>query len=231
MILDQFISIISSLNNGSVISGMKDKDTEILLGESKLKLYCTSHKHYFLSEYQDNYDVVEKNIKNNRVIKDIKDLRPNNSYLVLFYKIESFDEEVSKKIIRLEENEFFYKKYVFYYTEKEYLSFVEWFNKRKEKSLIDILKTEECLPESTDLYIQFLLRLVIKVPFLDLEFKKMELDNFDDLLNTQLDGIRKNKDEVYKIFNRLTNELEKYSPDKIAEVLFSEIIGGIGDEN
>ncbi len=231
MILDQFVSIISSLNNGTVISYMNDNDTEILLGEPKLKLYCTNHKHYFLSEYQDDYDIIEKNIKNNQIVKKIKDIRPNNSYLILFYKINSFDEEVSKKIIRLEENEFFYKKYIFYYTEEEYASFIEWFNKRPEKSLSNILKTEECSPESTDLYIQFLLRLIIKIPFLNLEFKKMELENFDDLLNAQLDGIRKNKEEVYKIFNRLTSELEKCSADEIAETLFSEIIGGIDDEN
>lgn len=231
MILDEFISIISSLNNGTVISSKNNDDTEILLGELNLKLYSTNYKYYFLSEYQDDYDVIEKNIKNNQIAKEIKDIRPNNSYLVLFYKINSFNEEISKKIIRLEENEFFYKKYVFYYTEEEYASFIEWFNKRPEKSLSNILKTEECSPESVYLYMQFLLRLIIKIPFLNLEFKKMELENFDELLNAQLDGIRKNKEDVYKIFNRLTDELKKHSADEIAETLFSEIIGGIDDEN
>jgi len=231
MIVDEFVSIISSLNNGTVINGMNNNDSEILLGEPTLKLYCTNHKYYFLSEYKDDYDVIEKHIKNNQIIKEIKDIRPNNSYLILLYKINSFDEEVSKKIIRLEENEFFYKKYVFYYTEEEYASFIEWFNKKSEKSLSNILKTEDCSPESVYLYMQFLLRLIIKIPFLNLEFKKMELENFDDLLNAQLDGIRKNKEEVHKIFNRLTDELEKHSADEIAETLFSEIIGGSDDEN
>lgn len=231
MILDEFVSIISSLNNGTVISSMNNDDTEILLGELNLKLYSANHKYYFLSEYQDDYDVIEKNIKDNQIVKEIKEIRPNNSYLVLFYKINSFNEEISKKIIRLEENEFFYKKYVFYYTEEEYASFIEWFNKRPEKSLSYILKNEECSPESVYLYMQFLLRLIIKIPFLNLEFKKMELENFDELLNAQLDGIRKNKEEVYKIFNRLTDELKKSSADEISETLFSEIIGGIDDEN
>ena len=231
MILDEFVSIISSLNNGTVISGMNNVDTEILLGEPNLKLYYTNHKHYFLAEYQDDYDVIEKNIKNNQILKENKDIRPNNSYLVLFYKINSFDEEVSKKIIRLEENEFFYKKYVFYYTEEEYASFIEWLSKRPEKSLSNILKTEDCAPESAYLYMQFLLRLIIKIPFLNLEFKKMELENFNELLDAQLNGIKKNKVEVHKIFNRLTDELEKRSADEIAETLFSEIIGGIDDEN
>lgn len=231
MILDELVSIISSLNNGTVINGMNNDDTEILLEEPNLKLFYSNHKYYFLSEYQDDYDVIEKNIKNNQIVKEIKDNRPNNSYLVLFYKINSFDEEISKKVIRLEENEFFYKKYVFYYTEEEYVSFIEWFNIRPEKSLSNILKTEECSPESVDLHIQFLLRLIIKIPFLNLEFKKMELKNFDDLLKAQLDGIRKNKEDVYNIFNRLTVELEERSTDEIVETLFSEIIGGSDDEN
>ena len=231
MMLNEFVAIISSLNNGTVISGINNDDTEILLDEPSVKLYCTNYKHYFLSEYQDDYDIIEKNIKNNQIVKEIKDIRPNNSYLVLLYKIDSFDEDVSKKIIRLEENEFFYKKYVFYYTEGEYESFREWFNKRPEKSLSNILKTEECSPESADLYMQFLLRLIIKVPFLNIEFKKMELENFADLLNIQLEGIRNNKEEVHKTFNRLTNELENHSADEIAETLFSEIIGGNDNEN
>lgn len=231
MILNEFVNIISNLNKGTVINGMDNGDSEIVLDESNLKLYYTNHKHYFLSEYQDDYDIIEKNIKNNQIVKEINDIRPNNSYLVLFYKINTFDENVSKKIIRLEENEFFYKKYVFYYTEREYESFKEWFNKRSDKSLSKILKEEECSPESEELYMRFLLRLIIKVPFLKVEFKKMELESFDDLLNVQLDGIRRNKEEVRKIFNRLTNELENRSVDEIAGTLFSEIIGGIEDEN
>jgi len=229
--LDEFISIISSLNNGTVIRNMDNIDTEILLGEQNVKLYSSNNKYYFLSEYKDNYDVIEKIIRTNQTVKEITDIRPNNSYLVMFYRINSFDEKVSKKIISLEENEFFYKKYIFYYTEDEYESFMEWFNKRSLRKLSDILKTEECSPESTSLYMQFLLRLIIKVPFLNLEFKKMELESFDDLLNTHLNGIRKNKDDIRRIFNRLTYELKIHSIDEIAETLFSEIIGGIDDEN
>jgi len=231
MTLEESVSIISCLNNGTVIDGINNEDSEILLAEPNLKLYYSNHKYYFLSEYKDDYDIIEKNIENNNIVKDIKGIRPNNSYLILLYKINSFNEEASKKIIRLEENEFFYKKYVFYYTEEEYASFIKWFNIRPEKSLSNILKSEDCSPESVNLYMQFLLRLIIKVPFLNLQFKKMELENFDDLLSSQLDGIRKNKEEVQQLFIRLTDGLEKHLADEIAETLFSEIIGGIDDEN
>jgi len=232
MMLDEFVSIISNLNNGTVIYGVDNDGSEISLGEPNLKLYCTNHKYYFLTEYQDDYDVIEMKIKNNQVVKKIEDHRPNNSYLVLFYKITSFDEDMSKKIIKLEENEFFYKKYVFYYTEEEYSSFIEWINKRPGKNLSYILKNEDCSPESRDLYMQFFLRLIIKIPFLNLEFKKMELENFDELLNAQLSGIRSSsRSGIIQTYDWIKGELEKRSADEIAETLFSEIIGGADDEN
>lgn len=228
--LNKFIDIISSLNNGSVIRYMDNNDTEIWLNEPGIKLYY-NNKYYFLSEYCNDYDIIEKKLKNNSIVRNHKEIRPNNSYLILFHEIKSFNEEISKRIITLEENEFFYKKYVFYYSKEEFASFTDWYNNLAEKDLSYILKNEKCPPNSNELYIQFLLRLIIKVPFLELEFKKMELENFDSLLETQLDGIRKNKDLVKKMFDRLTNELDNYSVNEIVDTLFSEITGGTGDEN
>lgn len=229
--LKEFIDIISSLNNGSVIRHADNKDTEIWLNESGVKLYYNNNKYYFLSEYRNDYDIIEKRLKNNSAVKENKEIRPNNSYLILFYEIESFNEEISKRIITLEENEFFYKKYVFYYSKEEYTSFTDWHNTLPQKDLSYILKNAQCSPSSEELHIQFLLRLIIKVPFLELEFKKMELEDFDSLLETQLDGIRKNKDSVQKMFDRLTNELDNHSVDEIVDTLFAEIIGGTDNEN
>lgn len=155
---------------------------------------------------------------------EIKDRRPNNSYLILLYKIETFSEEVSKKIIMLEENEFFYKRYVFYYTENEYESFKSWFDKREEKNLTSILQTDDCSPVTKNLYMQFLLRLIIKIPFIKLEFKKMELENFDDLLMAQLNGTKKNKEQIHDLFRKISEELKTYSSEKIADTLFLEIM-------
>lgn len=229
--LNEFINIISSLNDGSVIRHMNNNDTEIWLNESDIKLYYNNSKYYFLSEYSNNYDAIEKKLKSNSSVEEYKELRPNNSYLILFYEIESFGEEVSKRIITLEENEFFYKKYVFYYTKKEYESFIGWYNNLAKKDLSYILKNEQSSPSSKELYIQFLLRLIIKVPFLEFEFKKMEIEDFDKLFESQLDGIRNNKDTVKKMFDRITNELDNYSVDEIVDTLFLEITGGTDNEN
>lgn len=229
--LNEFIDVISSLNDGSVIRHMNNTDTEIWLNEADVKLYYNNNKYYFLSEYSNNYDAIEKKLKSNSIAKEHKELRPNNSYLILFYEIESFSEEISKRIITLEENEFFYKKYVFYYLKEEYASFIDWYNNLPEKDLSYILKNEQCSPSSKKLYMQFLLRLIIKVPFLEFEFKKMELEDFDNLLESQLDGIRNNKDSVKKMFDRITNELDNHSVNEIVDTLFSEIIGGTDNEN
>lgn len=231
MRLEDLIEIINSLNNGTVICGQDNDDTEILLSESNIKLYCANKKYYFLAEYQEDYDIIERKIRNNQFVAEIKERRPNNSYLVLLYKVQCFDNEISKKVITLEENEYFYKRYVFYYTQEEYDSFINWFNQRKDKSLTDILKTEECTPDTEKLHIQFLLRLVIKIPFLNLQFKKMEIDNFEDLMDAQLKGIRKNKDTVVDFFNKLTETLEEHTVEEIAENLFNEIVGGANSEN
>lgn len=59
MKLDDFMTIISNLNKGTVIGGIDDYESEIQLGEANLKLYHANQKYYFLSEYHDDYDVLE----------------------------------------------------------------------------------------------------------------------------------------------------------------------------
>lgn len=231
MSLNSFVSFISSLNNGSVIYGTADTDSEIILGVDNVKLYRGVEKYYFLAEYTDNYNEIEKNIKDNKILKNLPELRPNNSYLTLLYKVEHFSDDILKKVIQIEENEFFYKKYVFYYSESELRSFNEWFSGRKDKNLTSILHNEDCSPESEKLYMQFLLRLVIKLPFLRLNFKKMELDDFDVLVEHQLNGVRTATHEIKHLYSRLCNELEVFTPEKIAETLFGEILKGDKDEN
>ncbi|EMF0102595.1 hypothetical protein O1E28_002535, partial [Enterococcus hirae] len=47
------------------------------------------------------------------------DIIPQDTYLILLSGIKELNENVYKKIIEVEENEFRYKKYVCYYTETE----------------------------------------------------------------------------------------------------------------
>ena len=229
--LDSFVKIISTLNEGNVIYQTDNKDSEIILGNSNIKLYTANNKFYFLSEYNDDYNVIEDSIRINDVVSQLKEQKPNNSYLILFYKIEKFNEQISKKIIKLEENEFFYKKYIFYYTQAELDSFKEWLVSNSYNSLSEVLELSECDPKSESLYIKFLLRLIIKVPFLNVRFKKIELENFDAILSNQLNRVRQNRDEIQTLFEYLTQKLDVLQPDEVAQSLFSYIVGGSVDEN
>lgn len=229
--LDSFVKIISTLNEGNVIYQTDSKDSEIILGNSKIKLYTANNKFYFLSEYNDDYNIIEDSIKGNDVVSQLEEQKPNNSYLILFYKIEEFNEQISKKIIKLEENEFFYKKYIFYYTQEEFESFKEWFDLKKFNSLSEILELSECDPKSESLYMNFLLRLIIKIPFLNVRFKKIELENFDAILSDQLNRVRQNRDEIQTLFEYLTQKLDVLQTEEVAQSLFSYVVGGGEDEN
>lgn len=229
--LDSFVKIISTLNEGSVIYQTDNKDSEIMLGNSNIKLYTANNKFYFLSEYNDDYNIIEDSIRENDVVSQLEELKPNNSYLILFYEIEEFNEQISKKIIKLEENEFFYKKYIFYYTQEEFKSFKEWFDLKDFNSLSEILELSECDPKSEFLYMKFLLRLIIKIPFLNVRFKKIELENFDAILSDKLNCVRQNRDEIQTFFEYLTQKLDVLQPDEVAQSLFSYVVGGSDDEN
>lgn len=229
--LDSFVKIISTLNEGSVIYQTDNKDSEIILENSNIKLYTANNKFYFLSEYNDDYNIIEDSIRENDVVSQLEELKPNNSYLILFYEIEEFNEQISKKIIKLEENEFFYKKYIFYYTQEEFKSFKEWFDLKDFNSLSEILELSECDPKSEFLYMKFLLRLIIKIPFLNVRFKKIELENFDAILSDKLNCVRQNRDEIQTFFEYLTQKLDVLQPDEVAQSLFSYVVGGSDDEN
>ena len=128
-------------------------------------------------------------------------------------------------------DEFFYKKYIFYYTQEEFESFKEWFDLKNFNSLSEILELSECDPKSESLYMNFLLRLIIKIPFLNVRFKKIELENFDAILSNQLNRVRQNRDEIQTLFEYLTQKLDVLQTEEVAQSLFSYVIGGGEDEN
>ena len=78
---------------------------------------------------------------------------------------------------------------------------------------------------------KFLLRLIIKIPFLNVRFKKIELKNFDAILSNQLNGVRQNRDDIQTLFEYLTQKLDVLQPEEVAQSLFSYVVGGSDDEN
>lgn len=134
--IDIIMDIIRLLNEGNVIPMQKDQNTKIDLYNDQVQLFVDSsgeeNKYYYFAEFaiddeQDNLAQIEDVVLNSDVYTVIGKPKPSNSYMILLWKVEQIDESLYPYIIQIEENEFFYKKYVFYYTEKEQKCFSEWY--------------------------------------------------------------------------------------------------------
>lgn len=239
--IDEIISIIRTLNNGSVLPNQKDTYTNKELYSEIAQLFIseTDMKYYFFASFyaeKDNYQIsnmgeIEKiTIKNAETYQVIDPPTPNSAYLILFWEVTSIDESVYRHIIKLEENEFFFKKYVFYYTAEELKTFKKWYlekvtaNKGDIKTMLEEIINEDFeRPE-----ISFFLRLLIKIPFFDLSFPKAVLQDFDmivqnKILTTRGESGRKIKELDEIISQTLSSDTN--SLDEILDVIYKKGIG------
>lgn len=241
MKMKAIIDIIKELNGGCVIENVNDDISEHSLGTEECRLFVDNKKYYYFSNYiiidedfDNMLDIENYTINNMQAYYNIKKPVPHSSYLTLFYEVPEINDEVYKKVISLEENEFLFKKYVFYYTKEEYNSFVKWYAHQKLSGNIkidDILNIANLSEQIHNTEIQFLLRLFIKIPFVKLNFKQAVLSDFGILLNQQLDGMRQNKNEIIELNNKLNSMISANETDEeIVERLFNEVIGGELDE-
>jgi len=224
MNITQYLDIVKLMHNGSVIFEDKQNDCEINLGTDELKLYITGNKYYFVAKYNENLNQIENNIFENEIVKMLSDRQPNNSYLILIYNVETITNEIYKEIIKLEENEFFYKKYVLYYTDEEFQAFMEWWNKIEKKELRALLSDQGLNPNATDKHIKFLFRLLIKTPFIHLEFPKTKMKNFEDLLDRKIQNLTTEKVAVIQLYNNFSGDYLNMDSQSIANTIFKEIV-------
>ena len=134
--INTMLDIIRLLNDGSIVPMQKDEDTKIDLNNEKVQLFVDASgeksKYYYFSEFeiddenQDNLAEIEDVALNSDAYTVIEKPTPSDSYMILFWKVGGIEERLYPDIIKIEENEFFYKKYVFYYTEKELQCFKKW---------------------------------------------------------------------------------------------------------
>lgn len=234
--MEKFEKIIKLMNNFELIPG---KITEISrFSDSDLFIYerYDSGKHYFfhfIKEQTLKYHL--KKVENCILKKFGKDFIPQDSYLILFYETEKITNQFLKEVIDIEENEFLFKKYVFYYTKDE---LTEAEARSSKFSLLDDFW--EFLSDSSEdnLTENFFLRLAIKVPIISLNFEARNLQEFEDIFNKKVKGLRSLNDDMIIELNsniekdmadiNLTSSLE---PSKIiATNLLREIYGGDFDE-
>lgn len=210
----KIIELLTKINGGSLIENQNNQNIikSLLCEDAILCIDEHDGKHYFFAEYNedeksDNMSEIEmKTIHNNQVFTEGWP-NPSDSYLILFWKVKQINEAVFSKVIEIEENEFFYKKYVFYYTEKEIIEFEEWLSNQSEVNISIILEEIAQEGEKISEKFLFIIRLLTKIPFWRFEFKKDELDDFENLVEKKVMSMRGNtKTEARRLLEFITEE-------------------------
>lgn len=235
---DIIMNVIRILNDGNIIPMQKDENTKIDLYNDKVQLYMDTsgleRKYYYFAELevdedkQDNLAQIESAALNSDAYTIIGKPEPSNSYMVLFWKVEYIDECLYPYIIQIEENEFFYKKYVFYYTEKEQKCFTEWCMslKNSEKPMLDKVLEEIQNLSDESVQVHFLTRLLSKVPFFNPVFPKAVMNDFDKMVSQKIDGIRKKRENVEMINNIFVRSIEEetFDAEVLSDIIYKKIM-------
>ena len=216
------------------------QETKIDLYNKDVELYIdysgSEKKYYYFAvlkmddEKDDNLPQIEDILRNNEALAVIGEPNPSDSYMILLWQIENIDESIYPYVIKIEENEFFYKKYVFYYTGQELKSFMDWYHILSEKGssdLTELLQELQSLDEGA-VQVDFLTRLLAKVPFFNPVFPKAVMNDFDKMVQKRIDGIRQTQKEIIGIINNIFNEaIESGNADiqKISDTIYRELMG------
>ena len=236
--IDIIMDVIRMLNDGNIIPMQEDKNTKIDLYHDKVQLYMDTsgleRKYYYFAELdvgedmQDNLAQIEEVALSSDAYTIFRKPEPSNSYMILFWKVKNIDENLYPYIIQIEENEFFYKKYVFYYTEKEQKDFIEWCESLNnfEKPMLDtVLEEIKTLHDESE-QVHFFTRLLSKVPFFNPVFPKAVMNDFDKMVSQKINGIRKKKGEVEMINNIFISSIEQenFDVEVLSNMIYKKIM-------
>lgn len=236
--INTMLDIIRLLNEGSIVPMQKDEDTKVDLHNEKVQLFMDTSgegsRYYYFSELKiddekkDNLAEIEDVALNRDAYTVIEKPAPSDSYMILFWKVECIEERLYPDIIKIEENEFFYKKYVFYYTENELQSFEKWCRSLKTngKPLLEIvLEAVQFLDDELE-QVQFLTRLLSKVPFFNPIFPKAIMNDFGEMVRQKIDGIRKQKKNVEMINDMFISSIEEasFNVEVLSDMIYQKIL-------
>lgn len=236
--INTMLDIIRLLNEGSIVPMQKDQDTKIDLYNEKVQLFVDAsgeeNKYYYFSELeiddknQDNLAEIEDVALNSDAYTVIEKPTPSDSYMILFWKVECIEERLYPDIIKIEENEFFYKKYVFYYTEKELQCFEKWCSSLKTngKPMLDTaLAAIQFLNDESE-PVQFLTRLLSKVPFFNPIFPKAVMNDFGEMVRHKIGVTRKQKKNVEMINDMFIRSIEEasFNAEVLSDMIYQKIL-------
>ena len=232
-------SYSGTLSQAQITSGWKNSSPN-KVGEynEKVQLFVDASgeesKYYYFSELeiddknQDNLAEIEDVALNSDAYTVIEKPTPSDSYMILFWKVECIEERLYPDIIKIEENEFFYKKYVFYYTEKELQCFEKWCSSLKTngKPMLDTaLAAIQFLNDESE-PVQFLTRLLSKVPFFNPIFPKAVMNDFGEMVRQKIDGTRKQKKNVEMINDMFIRSIEEasFNVEVLSDMIYQKIL-------
>ena len=217
---------------------MMNKDIiEILEKSEEIKFEIKSiedYKYYFikglygkvflLCEESENLEetlkIVEKVCISDEILKD---MWPQFIYVVIIKQVDQINNQILKEIISVEENEYFCKKYVLYYEEKEIEALKEWMGTKKEYKLGNMINLDECVrymneeDKKEKHAVKMLLRFIIKCPFVQYKFDKEVFEDFEAELDAKLKVIR--KIDKKKMMEYKENFFDKLQPDNIENMV------------
>ena len=192
------------------------------------------NKHYFFADYirdegGDNFELIEKATCRNVEVFGEKGFSPSDAYLIMFWKVPNIDDSVYTTVIDIEENEFFYKKYVIYYTDEELKLMNDWIDNIEKKKMISVenvlLELSKKLDGKFDLAEQLMLRILTKIPFLRYKFPSAQMKDFESILTENMNKCRDGKNgkviELKNVIDDMSGDV-----DSVSEQLFAKYLGG-----
>lgn len=209
--MNKILEIIKKYN-GTLISGMEDSES-VIYDEKFIILKNRIKNHFCIFEFDHNETNIEEIVayierccNENEILRNIK---PQFIYAIVILKTTCIGEQLNKKIIEIEENEYFCKKYVFYYNDNEVNTFEAWAEKNKKNSFNELITIESNnktinKKDKDSIALKFMLRILIKFIFVrvDLEYKGEV--SFENELLEQFKKIK--KDSIKSNINKLNEE-------------------------
>lgn len=181
----------------------------------KVFLLCEERKNL-----EETLKIIEKLCISDEVLKD---MWPQFIYVVIIKQVNQINNQILKEIIAVEENEYFCKKYVLYYEEKEIEALKKWMDTKKEYKLGNMINLDECVhyineEDKEEKYaVKILLRFIIKCPFIQYKFDKEVFEDFEAELDARLKVIR--KIDRKKMVEYKENFFDKLEPDNIENMV------------
>ncbi|WP_270994292.1 ABC-three component system middle component 1 [Listeria seeligeri] len=149
--------------------------------------------------------------------------KPQDTYAIFIFKVREINEDTYKEVIAIEENEFIFKKYVFFYTDSELSSYCTAEN---EMSFDESIWGDRRIKDFTSLISKFVLRLVIKTPIIKLNFSPKELDSYNKILNDELATSKATLEKINELDIFIENQLKdsNMNVEKVAESLLNSLL-------